>query len=187
MVKEEASEYQGKALKIKYIPNHYYLPIILSDNQRIDYIKHIIKTPSEVKFINDLEDYLEKSDNKFKDFDWWFFSKLDESLDEIYIPYYSPNLNKISRFYPDFIFWLNKGDNYFIVFVDPKGTEHTSAYRKIDGYRALFEKNGEEKVFNYNGFKVRIKLLLRPDDTSKASREYRRYWFDNIEGMLKMI
>ena len=187
MVKEEASEYQGKALKIKYIPNHYYLPIILSDNQRIDYIKHIIKTPSEVKFVNDLEDYLEKPNNKFKDFDWWFFSKLDESLDEIYIPYYNPNVNKISRFYPDFIFWLKKGDNYFIVFVDPKGTEHTSAYRKIDGYRALFEKNGEEKVFNYNGFKVRIKLLLRPDDTSKASREYRRYWFDNIEGMLKMI
>ena len=187
MVKEEASEYQGKALKVKYIPNHYYLPIILSDNQRIDYIKHIIKTPSEVKFINDLEDYLEKPDNKFKDFDWWSFSKLDESLDEIYIPYYNPNVNKISRFYPDFIFWLKKGDNYFIVYVDPKGTEHTSAYRKIDGYRALFEENGEEKVFNYNRFKVRIKLLLRPDDTSKASREYRRYWFDNIEGMLKMI
>lgn len=187
MVKEEASEYQGKALKIKYIPNHYYLPIILSDNQRIDYIKHIIKTPSEVKFINDLEDYLEKPDNKFKDFDWWFFSKLDESLDEIYIPYYNPNVNKISRFYPDFIFWLKKGDNYFIVYVDPKGTEHTSAYRKIDGYRALFEENGKEKVFNYNGFKVRIKLLLRPDDTSKASREYRRYWFDNIEGMLEVI
>ncbi|MDD5689480.1 MAG: DEAD/DEAH box helicase family protein, partial [Caldisericia bacterium] len=74
MVKEEASEYQGKALKIKYIPNHYYLPIILSDDERIDYIKHIIKTPSEVKFVNDLEDYLEKPNNKFKDFDWWFFS-----------------------------------------------------------------------------------------------------------------
>lgn len=187
MVKEEASEYQGKALKIKYIPNHYYLPIILSDDERIDYIKHIIKTPSEVKFVNDLEDYLERPDNKFKDFDWWFFSKLDESLDEIYIPYYNPNVNKISRFYPDFIFWLKKGDNYFIVFVDPKGTEHTSAYRKIDGYRALFEENGKEKDFNYNGFKVKIKLLLRPDDVFKASRGYRRYWFDNIKGMLKMI
>ncbi|HOP33469.1 MAG TPA: DEAD/DEAH box helicase family protein [Candidatus Hydrothermia bacterium] len=187
MVKEEASEYQGMALKIKYIPNHYYLPIILSDDERIGYIKHIIKTPSEVKFVNDLEDYLEKPNNKFKDFDWWFFSKLDESLDEIYIPYYNPNVNKISRFYPDFIFWFKKGDNYFIVFVDPKGTEHTSAYRKIDWYKKLFEKEGEEEVFNYNGLKVKIKLLLRPDDVSKASREYRRYWFDNIEGMLKMI
>jgi len=34
------------------------------------------------------------------------FSKLDESLDEVYIPYYNPNMNKISRFYPDFIFWF---------------------------------------------------------------------------------
>jgi len=187
MVKEEASEYQGKALKIKYISNHYYLPIILSDDERIDYIKHIIKTPSEVKFINDLEDYLERPDNKFKDFDWWFFSKLDESLDEIYIPYYNPNVNNISRFYPDFIFWFKKGGNYFIVFVDPKGTEHTSAYRKIDGYKELFEENRKEKVLSHNGLKVRIKLLLRPDDVSKASREYRQYWFDNIEGMLEML
>jgi len=187
MVKEEKVMYKGKQLRIKYVTNHYYIPIILSDDVRIDYIKHIIKTPSEARFVNNLEDYLEKSDNKFKDFDWWFFSKLDESLDEIYIPYYNANVNKISRFYPDFIFWLKKGDNYFIVFVDPKGTEHTSAYRKIDGYRALFEENGEEKVFKYNGLKVKIKLWLKADDVSKASDEYRPYWFDDIEGMLKMI
>jgi len=187
MVREEKVKYNGKQLRIKYVTNHYYLPIILSDDEKIDYIKHIIKTPSEVKFIDDLESYLSSSDSKFKDFDWWFFSKLDESLDEIYIPYYNPNVNKISRFYTDFVFWLKKGDDYFIVFVDPKGTEHTSAYRKIDGYKALFEDNGKEKVFNYNGLKVKIKLLLRSDDVSKATREYRRYWFDNIEGMLDMI
>src|SRR5690606_6661684 len=103
----------------------------------IDYIKHIIKTESEVKFIEALEEYLEKSDNKFKDFEWWFFSKLDESLDEVYIPYYNPILNKISKFKPDFIFWLKNGTDYTILFVDPKGTEHTSAYRKIDGYKVL--------------------------------------------------
>ncbi|MDI6839868.1 MAG: DEAD/DEAH box helicase family protein [bacterium] len=187
MVREERVEYQSKQLRIKYIANHYYLPLILSDDEKIDYIKHVIKTSSEVKFINDLENYLVKNANKFKMFDWWLFSKLDESLDEIYIPYYNPNVNKISRFYPDFIFWLKKGDNYFIVFVDPKGTEHTSAYRKIDGYKALFEENGEERVFNHNGFKVRIKLLLRPEDVSKALTEYKQYWFDNIEKMLEAM
>ncbi|MDH7529011.1 MAG: hypothetical protein QHH28_12660 [Ignavibacteria bacterium] len=187
MVREERVEYQGKQLRIKHIANHYYLPLILSDDEKIDYIKHVIKTSSEVKFINDLENYLAKSDNKFKMFDWWLFSKLDESLDEVYIPYYNPNVNKISGFYPDFIFWLKKGDNYFIVFVDPKGTEHTSAYRKIDGYKVLFEENGKEKVFNHNGFKVRIKLLLRPEDISKALAEYKQYWFDNIEKMLEVM
>jgi len=183
---EKYFESDHKKIKIKYIANHYYIPLILSLNEKVDYIKHIIKTQSEARFINDLEDHLTKADNKFKEFDWWLFSKLDESLDEVYIPYYNPNANRFSRFYPDFIFWLKKGNNYFIVFVDPKGTEHTSAYRKIDGYAQLFEENGKEKVFNYNGFKVRIKLLLRPEDVSKAPAEYRQYWFDNIEKMVKV-
>ena len=184
---EKYFESDHKKIKIKYIANHYYIPLILSLNEKVDYIKHIIKTQSEARFINDLEDHLTKADNKFKEFDWWLFSKLDESLDEVYIPYYNPNANKFSRFYPDFIFWLKKGNNYFIVFVDPKGTEHTSAYRKIDGYAQLFEENRKEKVFNYNGFKVRIKLLLRPEDVSKAPAEYRQYWFDNIEKMVKVV
>ncbi len=180
----EYFEYEHKKINIMYIANHYYLPLILSEDKRVDYIRHIIKTKSEVRFINDLESYLAESDNKFKNFDWWLFSKLDESLDEIYVPYYNPNVNKISGFYPDFIFWLKKGDNYFIIFIDPKGTEHTSAYRKIDGYKELFEDNGKEKVFNHNGFKVKIKLLLKPDDVSKTLVEYRKYWFDDIEKML---
>ena len=191
MVKEEASEYQGMALKIKYIPNHYYLPIILSDDERIDYIKHIIKVKSEVNFVNDLEDYLERSDNKFKDFDWWFFSKLDESLDEIYIPYYNANINNVSQFYPDFIFWLKKGNDYFIVFVDPKGTVHASPSKKIDGYKILFEENNKTKIIDHiidnNVYKVRIKLLFRTDNTSKVPTEYKKYWFDDIVEMFDKI
>jgi len=184
---EEFFESDHKKIKIKYSANHYYIPLILSESEKVDYINHIIKVPSEIKFINDLEDYLIRDDNKFKKFDWWMFSKLDESLDEVYIPYYNPNGNKISFFYPDFIFWLKKGDNYFIVFIDPKGSEHTRAYRKIDGYKGLFEVNGKEKVLNYNGFKVRVKLLLKPEDTAYALAEYKKYWFDNIEKMLEAI
>ncbi|MEA2066507.1 MAG: restriction endonuclease subunit R, partial [Thermotogota bacterium] len=110
-------------------------------------------------------------------------------LDEVYIPYYNPNANKFSHFYPDFIFWLKKGNNYFIVFVDPKGIEYISgwAYKIDNGYKQLFEENGSERVFNYNGFKVRIKLLLRSEDVSKAPAEYRQYWFDNIEKLLEGI
>ncbi len=174
-------------IKIKYIANHYYIPVLLSDDEKIDYIKHIIKTKSEIEFLNNLEKYISQQNNKFKEFDWWLFSKIDESLDKIYIPYYNPNINNISYFYPDFIFWLKKGDNYFIVFVDPKGTEHTDAYRKIDGYKKLFEENGKEKVFNYNKLKVRIKLLLKLEDISTALVEYKQYWFDNIEKICEVI
>jgi len=185
--KEVIFEHGHKKIRIRYVANHYYLPLILSDKEKIDYIKHIIKTPSEVKFINDLERYLNKDGNKFNEFDWWFFSKLDESLDEIYIPYYNPERNRISRFNPDFIFWFKKGKDYTILFVDPKGTEHTSAMRKVDGYEELFGEPGKEKIFKYNGMNVGIKLRLRAIDTSKAPKKYEPYWFDNIKDIIKNI
>ena len=163
------------------------IPLILSETEKVNYIKHIIKTRSEVKFVKDLEEYLARSDNKFKELDWWLFSKIDQSLDEVYIPYYNPNLNKISYFYPDFIFWLKKGNNYFIVFIDPKGTEHTSYIRKIDGYREIFERNGNEKTFDHNGLDVKIKVRVKPDDVSKIPDLYRIYSFDRIENMLDEI
>jgi hypothetical protein len=189
MVKKEQAEYDGKKIKIKYTTNHYYLPLILSgEKERVKYIKHIIQTPSEVNFVNRLEGYLQRSDHKFKDFDWWLFSKLDESLDDVYIPYYNPKRNDISRFNPDFIFWLQKGDDYFIVFIDPKGTEHTDYERKIDGYKRVFENDGEEKkVINYDKLKTKVYAFLYTDDSSKLSQGYKRYWFDNIGDVLSKL
>lgn len=193
LIKEaiETYKFDHKSIKIKYVTHHYYIPLILSETnsteEKISYIRHIIKTPSEVRFIEDLEDYLAKDENKFKEFDWWMFSKLDESLDEVYIPYFNPNENKISNFNPDFIFWLQRGNKYFIVFVDPKGTEHTSALRKIDGYIQLFEENEKENIFNYKEVKVKIKLFLRPEQPSKIPDKYRKYSFNNIERMLETL
>ncbi len=186
--REEDFESEGKRIRIKYITNHYYLPLVLSEAEKVDYIKHIIKTQSEVRFINDLEDYLSRPDNKFKEFDWWIFSKLEESLDDVYLPYYNPNVNYISKFKPDFIFWLNKGGNYFILFVDPKGIEHISgwAYKIDNGYRYLFEENGGRKNFCYDGVKVEIILKFRTTDISKVPSGYKKYWFDKIEEMLEV-
>ncbi|MGC9111749.1 MAG: DEAD/DEAH box helicase family protein, partial [candidate division WOR-3 bacterium] len=127
-------------------------------------------------------------DNRFKEFDWWLFSKIDESLDEVYIPYYNPNVNEISRFYPDFIFWLKKGDNYFIVFVDPKGTEHPGWADKLNGYRKIFEENYKE--INYNGVMVKVKLAFISKDASIVQQrfpDHSKYWFDNIEKMLEVM
>lgn len=178
-------EHDHKKISIRYVTNHYYIPLILSEDEKIDYITHIIKTASEIKFINDLEDYLTKKENKFKQYDWWLFSKINQTLDQIYVPYYNPNTNNISYFYPDFIFWMKKGNEYQIIFVDPKGTEHTSAYRKIDGYREIFEEKEQEKTFDHDKLKVKIKLFLRPEDVAKTLTKYRKYWFDDIEKMLQ--
>ncbi len=183
---EEAGKFEVKnqKIKIKYLSNHYYLPVIVSETEKIDYLSHIINVSSEVIFIEELEEYLNKHDNIFTKFDWWMFSKLDQTLDEVLIPYYNPKEHNIANFKPDFIFWAQKGKQYLILFVDPKGTEHVDGYRKIDGFSRIFE-IGEEKRsrdFSYNGFTINVKLLLKPrGGIAKVLENYKRYWFDNFD------
>jgi len=176
-------ELKSQKIKIKYLANHYYLPVIVSEAEKIDYLNHIINVDSEVRFIEQLEEYLAKPDNVFTQFDWWMFSKLDQTLDEVFIPYYNPKENNIANFKPDFIFWAQKGKRYLILFVDPKGTEHADGYRKIDGYSRIFE-IGEQKQsrdFSYNGFTINTKLLLKPRrGIAQVLENYKRYWFDNF-------
>ncbi len=181
---EQAGSFEMKSqkIKIKYLANHYYLPVIVSETEKIDYLNHIINVNSEVKFIEELEQNLDKLNNLF---DWWMFSKLDQTLDEVLIPYYNPKENNIANFKPDFIFWAQKGKQYLILFIDPKGTEHADGYRKIDGYSKIFEteENGQKKSkdFLYNGFTINTKLLLKPRrGIAEVLENYKRYWFDNF-------
>lgn len=189
LVKEESLIYNHEILKIKLVKNHYYIPVALSDNEKIDFITHIIKHKSEVDFINQLEKYLEKENNFLSQCDWWYFSKIDETLDEVYIPYYQSKTNRIEKFKPDFIFWLKRENDYTILFIDPKSTEYTDAYRKIDGFSRIFEDplNGESKTFIYNGFNITVKLRLTPaksKDEGHAPGKYRQYWFDRVSDQL---
>lgn len=179
-----SKEEDFKDLKIKHIVNHYYLPVILSRKEKINYINHIINVESEERFIRELEKQLNEN-NFLKDFDWWMFSKLDEHLDEVYIPYYNRNHNRIEKFKPDFIFWLKKGDRYFIIFVDPKGTKHTDYEYKVDGYRLIFENGEDKKTFTKNGLKIQVHLKLYTED--EVSEGYKAYWFDKPKDILRDI
>jgi hypothetical protein len=177
--------YKNKRLEIKYIQNHYYIPVIISEEGKADYINHIIDVESEAEFINELEDYLQKDGNALKRFDWWMFSKIDETLDDVYIPYYNPKENNIAKFKPDFIFWMQKGDDYIVLFVDPKGTEYTDGYRKIDGYKKLFEFGSEgsktSKNYYFEGYNIKVRLLLKPSrGIASVLESYKKYWFDNF-------
>ena len=118
------------------------------------------------------------------------FSKLDQTLDEVYVPYYNPKENNMARFKPDFIFWLQKGKEYTILFVDPKGTEHADGYRKIDGYSRVFEsgEKKESKTFAFNGFNINTKLLLKPKrGIAEVLKNYKGYWFDNFADFKKKV
>jgi hypothetical protein len=176
--KKYSKEETYKDLKIKYVAEHYYIPLILSTKEKIDYIKHVIKTKSEVDFINKLETFLENNGDKL-DVEWWIFSKIDEYLDEVFIPYYDPESNMIRSFKPDFIFWFKKGNDYRIVFVDPKGVKHTEFEYKVDGFVRIFGNIDTPKAFEFEDFKITVSLYLFTEDKNILSEGYRMYWFDN--------
>ena len=186
------SEEIFKTLKIKNISKHYYLPVITAETGASDYIKHVIKEDSEVRFLADLEQWLQ---NNEPEWDAWMFSKIDETEDKVHIPYYDKTTNEYTRFLPDFIFWMCRNGEYQIVFVDPKGSVHKSAYLKIDGYSKLFEKDNKLKEFKYHNpsaansvaseqvnpvyaacITVRL-LMFNKDNTIPEC--YKRFWTDN--------
>jgi hypothetical protein len=171
----------------EFLAKHYYLPVIYSKGNRLDYIRHIIDTDSEVRFLNALRDCIKKPNCALHQLDWWMFSKLDQYLDTPFIPYYDPKQNRIARFIPDFIFWGRKGDAYTILFVDPKGTEHIDWERKVDGYRRLFETTeGKLKRFDHEGAQVAMRLFLFTKDRNVCPEgSYKSFWLDQAAALFR--
>ena len=186
---EETFEYKGERIEIKRFASHYYLPSIISEEEKIDFIKHIIKVPSEKHFLKKLQEYLENPNNKLKDFDDWAFSKLDESLDNVVIPYVDKAKNAVRNFNPDFIFWFKNGKDYSIVFIDPKGTENVSGYQyKLEGYEDLFQDDEKPKVFNQNGFDVKVFVFLyNKNKATLGSGLYPEYWIDKMDDVIDKV
>lgn len=161
-------------LTIRKLAGHYYLPVALGD-ETADYIRHIIKVRSEIEFLNRLEEWT--SNNRVP---WgaWMFSKIDESLDKVYLLWYDSDKNEYRRFLPDFIFWMCRKNQYRIVFVDPKGEAHTSSYWKIDGYRTLFHEDSTARVFKHGKYTVSVSLFLYNPQANPLN-PYKQHWIDN--------
>ncbi len=183
------------SLRIKNVAAHYYLPLLVSDDEKIDYINHVVKVPSEVQFINQLEAYLRQPDNLFRRFDWWMFSRTVERVDRVTIPYYDPGQNRIRDFYPDFIFWFMRGrqgydtPEYTILFVDPKGMKQSDYQHKIDGYNELFvdRHTGQPRRIPYNGMAVRVALAMYTSDANQAPKGYRAHWYDHPQSLVERL
>ena len=174
----------GEKLNIKYLTNHYYHPLITSNEDKIEYLTHIIDVESEVKFIKELEADINTLNKKFS---WWMFSKLDETLDKIYIPYYNWAQNGYARFHPDFIFWLENKRGYHILFIDPKGTEHTSYQHKVEGYEKFFGEAGKEKTLQEYGKDIRVYLRFFGSDKSKVPKPYKNYWISAVSEIPEIL
>ncbi len=155
----------AELLKLK---EHYYTPLIKAKD--CDWLKHVVKVKSEIDFLQELQDQ-ETTKTLQENYDFWAFSKIDEHLDNLFIPY----INNVAerRFFPDFIFWLQKGDTQIICFIDPKGIIISDYQLKADAYK-LFK----DKIFNpKNNPHFKIKVVLKfYGDKDRVGDNYRDYW-----------
>lgn len=162
----------AELLKLK---EHYYTPLIKAKN--CDWLKHVVNVESEIDFLKELQK-TETIKTLQENYDFWAFSKIDEHLDNLFIPYFNGATER--KFFPDFIFWLQKGDTQIICFIDPKGTEHTSSQRKAVWYKKLFK----DKVFNpKDNPNLKIKVVLKFYGDKDKVVEGRDYWIK--EGKLE--
>ncbi|WQV35795.1 DEAD/DEAH box helicase family protein [Helicobacter pylori] len=167
---------QGKTFKVGdaellKLKEHYYTPLIKAKD--CDWLKHVVKVKSEIDFLQELQDQ-ETTKTLQENYDFWAFSKIDEHLDNLFIPY----INNVAerRFFPDFIFWLQKGDTQIICFIDPKGITYADYEHKADAYK-LFK----DKIFNSKNdphCKIKkIKVVLKfYGDKDRVGDNYRDYW-----------
>ncbi|MEM3415377.1 MAG: hypothetical protein QW575_07365 [Thermoproteota archaeon] len=95
MIEVDTFTEKNEEIEIKSIDKHYYLPLMISRDSKVNIINHIINVGSEREFLTDLEEYTKK--NK-PDIDYRFFSKIDENSDKIYILYYNKDIIKSLTF-----------------------------------------------------------------------------------------
>ncbi|MGL2896354.1 DEAD/DEAH box helicase family protein [Helicobacter pylori] len=155
----------AELLKLK---EHYYTPLIKAKN--CDWLKHVVKVKSESDF---LEELLKITETLQENYDFWAFSKIDEYLDNLFIPYIDNAAER--RFFPDFIFWLQKSGTQIICFIDPKGSKHTDYEHKADAYQ-LFK----DKIFNpKDDPNLKIKVVLKfYGNKDGVGERYRDLWIE---------
>ncbi|MFP6229955.1 DEAD/DEAH box helicase family protein [Helicobacter pylori] len=157
----------AELLKLK---EHYYTPLIKAKN--CDWLKHVVKVKSEIDFLKELQE-TETIKTLQENYDFWAFSKIDEHLDNLFIPYIDNGATE-RKFFPDFIFWLQKGDTQIICFIDPKGTKIAEYKHKADWYKKLFK----DKVFSSKDDpNSKIKVVLKfYGDKDDVGERYRDDW-----------
>mgnify|MGYP000022057090 FL=1 len=108
------------------LDRHLFIPVLLHSN-RIDKISPVGLVESEKNFISGLKEYLEGK--KGKDLDSDIFLLRNTPLSGVGFQL------KWAGFYPDFIMWIKNKEREIIVFIDPKGLEHT---KDLDNEKIVF-------------------------------------------------
>lgn len=98
---------------------------------------------------------LHENRGELEKYEWWYYSKINESTDDVSIPYYDSALQEYRNFFPDFIFWIKekKSDKLIIKFIDPKGN-------RIGTGNAEDKAKGFENIFNKHAVKYDSKEVI---------------------------
>ena len=171
---------KSKLVEIKNLKKHFYSPILMKDKNENDFFRNIVNEKSEIDFINNLENYLEQDNNRLATYDNWYFSKIQQVTDNIYIPYIDYEKSQVAKFYPDFIFWLKKDDEYIIKFIDPKGLNQGvhKTKDKLEGFEKIFVNDEFNK--KYPTFKVELYLYNIERKKDELFKKYVESDFDEI-------
>ena len=123
-------------------------------------------------------------------YEWWYFTKVDETLDrEIGVEYFDGTLGTSRKFYPDFIFWLKETltGKLFIKFIDPKGGEHQlNPYDKVVGFEKMFgdenlSKTVKEQIRDEN-YHISLHFYNQDESVSRSWEDkYKKYWCSSLE------
>ena len=146
-----------------YFDGSLYVPILV-ENKEIDKISPAGLVESEKKFVIGLREYLKKQRDKLNI--------------EVYLlrnyPFSGIGFQlQWSGFYPDFIMWVKKDKKQIIVFIDPKGLEHTKG---LDDEKIVFAgfKPGDSEAVTIKEIEQRlnkenIDIVLESFIVSKTS------------------
>ena len=103
-----------------YFDRHLYLPLLLEKSDKLSAAPQGL-VDSEAKFVRDLKEYWEKEkDKSLKGKEVFLLRNLSRGK--------GVGFFEESGFYPDFILWVVDSRSQRIVFIEPHGMLHASAY-----------------------------------------------------------
>lgn len=119
-----------------YFDKHLYLPILLQ-SKKISKISPAGLVESERDFVLGLREYLKRNKDKFLNTEIYLLRNYPKSGVGFQLQW--------AGFYPDFIMWIKK-DKQFIIFIDPKGLEHTKDLNDEKIVFAGFKKTNSDTI-----------------------------------------
>jgi len=111
---------------------HLYNPLLFKEQKKIK-ISPVELNDGEMKFVEDLEIYLDEHQEKYQENEIFLL----RNKSKIGVGFFEDG-----GFYPDFIMWILNNDKQYITFIDPKGIRNLDLYKnkKIHFYKSIKEK-----------------------------------------------